>query len=775
MMTELRALLRILWRQRASSGAAVLMMSCAIAGASATFAVANAALWRALPYHQPRELQLLVTTHPDGEAGVSLPDFLAARDVAVGRVAAAASLMPLMTLTGFGEPRLLRARMLSADYFRTLGVRLTAGRDFSRDEETLGRGTVVIVTDRLSRTLFTGRSTAIGASLALNSRAYTVVGVLPAHRDFLGDVDLYIPYQFAPTLPRSIRLFVPIARVAPQRVELFREELRRQTLAPSDPDAKDHVVTAVDLAGRLSSAPRSRVLLLFGAGIGLLAIATLNLAMLVAARVCQRQQELATRVAIGATAASIVRLVVAEAAALCVMAGCGSLVVSSLLLPLLAERYGTGLVNDVAFDQHAVVFSVAVTGAALLAVVLFVHRMPPRLASSRRISVSRLASGRGLVVAQLAVSLALAAGSALFVRSFVEQQRVDPGFQIAERFTSRLGLPLVTYATPMSRHRFWDALLQRLSASGMAAALASELPLTGQDNPTVFAARLANGVSVTTKTRAVSDRYFELMGIPIRAGRALSATDRDGAPFVVVVNERLRQLLPSPGSPLGQTMTFDFGAGPQPATVVGVVGDIRHSALDLAPVPEAYFTFHQTPLTTLSILLASNRDARAVTTALQATLKTIDAGRAFEPVQPYAAHVERSLNGSKLQAQALMAFALMATIVATSGLYSLLTYLINGTRREWAIRLAVGATSRQLQAAVVLQSIQYTLAGLLIGIVLLAVVGSSLSRVLYGVTLWDPLAAASLALILAIVSVTAAALPARQAGRISAAESLQAQ
>ena len=774
-LAEIRTLARILWRNRASSVAAVAMLGCAVAAASVTFAVADATLWRNLPYQRPDQLMLLVTTHTSGEVRVSVPDFLAARErVSTTPIAAAGAYTPEFALTGFGEPRQLRGRVVSADYFRTLGVPLAQGRDVAREEEKPGAGFVVIITDRLRRQLFEGRSDILGSHLALNNRSYAIVGILPPHRDFMGDVDLYVPYQYAPTLLRRLRILAPIARVDAERRGLFQQELRLATAAPTDPDAAGYVVSAVDLATRLAEAPRASVMLVFGAGLGLLTIGVLNFTMLIAARTRQRHSEFSTRIALGATHATIIRLAAMEAGALCLAAAVMALLISRAIVPLLQAKFGAASVSAVAVGGRTMAFAVAMLSVALGSALLAVRGATKNRAwSHRTVAVSRLTAGRGLVIAQLGFSVTLTAGSALLVRSVVEQQRVDPGFRIADRYTSRLALPIVTYPDPASWARFWRTLVNRLQDIGLDAAITTELPLTGEDNPVAFVAQLANGQTLVPKVRSLSSHYFELMGIPVLDGRGLVDTDRADAPLVVAVNQRLARQLASGGSAIGQTLTFNFGNGPQRATIVGIVADIHHEALNVMAAPEVYFAFEQTPLNTYSLVMSSKRDVGTVHRALRATLDTIDASRPFSPVRAFSEHLERSLEEPRLLAQLLGSFAAVATIVAAGGLYSLLTFLIRGARQEWAIRLALGATSRDLQKLVLRQSVSYAAAGSAVGIVLLIAVASPLSDALYGVTVWDPVVAGGTALLLALVSVSAAALPARDAARVAPADALQ--
>jgi len=772
---ETRALARILWRNRASSVAAVAMLGCAIAAASVTFAVVDATLWRNLPYRQPEQLTLLVTTHAGGEDRVSVPDFFAARErLKATPIAAAGASTPEFALTGFGEPRQLRGRVVSADYFRTLGVPLVQGRDVTREEEKPGAGFVVIMTDRLRRQLFEGRADILGVQVALNNRPYTIVGVLPPHRDFMGDVDLYVPFQYAPTLLRRLRILAPIARVDAERRGVFQQALRLATDAPTDPDAAGHVVSAVDLGTRLAREPRASVMLLFGGGLSLLTIGVLNFTMLIAARTRQRESEFSTRIAMGATHATIIRLAAMEAGALCLAGAVAALVLSFAIVPLLHAKYGTASVSAVAVNGRTMAFAAAMLSVALGSALLAVKGVTRNRAwAHRTVVVSRLTAGRGLVIAQLGFSVTLAAGSALLVRSFVEQQRVDPGFHIADRYTSRLALPIAIYRDPPSWARFWRTLLNRLQDVGLDAAITTELPLTGEDNPVAFLAQLANGQTLIPKVRSISSRYFELMEMPVLDGRGLADTDRAGAPLVVAVNQRLARQLPSGGSAIGQTLTFNFGNGPQTARIVGIVADIHHEALNVPPAPEVYFTFEQTPLNTYSLLMASTRDAGTVHRALRSTLDTIDASRPFSPVRAFAEHLQRSLEQPRLLAQLLGSFAAIAMIVSAGGLYSLLTFLIRGARQEWAIRLALGATSRDLQTLVLRQSVTCATAGSAVGAVLLIAVASPLSNALYGTTVWDPAVAGATALLLATVSVLAAVLPARDAARIAPAEALR--
>jgi predicted permease len=763
-MVEVRALFRILSRSRASSAAAVVLIGCGVAAATMTFAAADAVLWRALPYQDAARLAVVHTTSPSGQAAVSLQDFLQLRDsLGEANVAASGAFTPEYALTGVGEPRQIRGRVLSAGYFATLGISLAAGREFTLDEEKFGAGLSAILTDRAWGQLF-GRRPIVGSSLAMNGRSYTVIGILPPFRDYLGDVDVYVPYHFPATLPRKIKLFTPIVRLAPV-----------QSLASLKRTVEPGVtLTAQSLVSMVADRARARAETLFGAGAGLLSIATLNFIMLMAARAKQRHAELAIRASLGASRLRIVLLNAMEVAAL---AGAGvllALFLARLALPLLQHQFGGEIVTDMNLGTRSFAFALAagvLAASTSTMVIVFPQWRVAR--SSRTVIGARLAAGRGLVVAQLGLSVALGVSAVLLARSFLTQRQTNPGFAIAGRYTSRVALPATRYADPQRRATFWRTLVDRLEADGTGAAIATELPLTGQDNPTPFVATTADGRPLSVKLRSISPNYFEQMQMRITAGRALARTDTLATPRVVVINEQLARLLERNGPPVGQVLTFDFGGGPIAARVAGVVSNIRHEALHRAPTPETYFGFEQTPLNTYSVVIASPLPATEIGRRLRAVLDSIDSGQPFSPVMPYAEHVDRSLSGARVQLQLVGLFSAAAVVVAASGVYSLLTFIVTASRREWALRLAIGAAPREILRMVLRQSVSYACAGLVLGLALLALAAKPLSAAMSGAVVWDPAIIAGYSLFLAAVCVAAALLPAWRASAISAAECLQ--
>jgi putative ABC transport system permease protein len=778
-MTEVRALFRLIGRNRLSSIAAVAMLAVSIAGAATTFALIDAVLWRALPYRDPARLAVLVTTHAGGQANVSLPDFTAIRERAKDfEVAGAGGFTSEYALTGFGEPRQLRGRLLSGDYFRTLGVRLAAGRDFTRTEEQAGAGTVAIITDSLRQQIFSGREP-VGQLLSLNGRGYTVVGVLPPYRDPFGDVDIYVPHQFSPTLPRRFRMLTPIVRLGADRdLASLQSQIRVVTALP-DPEAAGHTVQAFSLSDHQASTTRGSVQLLFGAAAGLLAIGLVNFAMLLGARARDRQSEFAVRTALGATRMRLLKLTLMDATTLSVGGVVTALAVSRVLLPIVQARYGSDTINAVGLNTRVVAFAAVIGAIAIVTAVLttagsFGARISTQRYATRQTSAASFGeTGRVLIVVQIAVSMALVVSAAVLVRSFLELRQVDPGFRTVDILASRIALPVGKYSTPAARAQFWRTLIDGLRAHSVRAAISTQLPLTGQDNPTAFYARLTDGSTITTKLRSVSPAYFDVMRIPLVNGRGLADTDTADAPLALLVNQRLAVALSRVGPALGQTISFDVAATPLVGRVVGIVGDIRHEGLHRDPGPEAYAAFEQAPIQTYSLVMESRGNQADASRLLRETIADIDRDQPVTGPVLMSQYVEQSLAGTRFQAGVLSFFAWTALVAAATGLYGFLTYIVRGRRREWAVRLALGATSRDLQRLVLGETGLSIASGVVLGLTLFAIAAGLLKALVFGVVIWNPAVVAASVIILTTACLCAATVPAWRAGRIAPSEALR--
>jgi ABC-type antimicrobial peptide transport system permease subunit len=284
---------------------------------------------------------------------------------------------------------------------------------------------------------------------------------------------------------------------------------------------------------------------------------------------------------------------------------------------------------------------------------------------------------------------------------------------------------------------------------------------------------MSSGDVVPTSVRLVSRGFFELFEIPVRTGRSITDSDGVSAPRVVVINRSLAARVAAVGPPLGQTLAFDFSEPPFTATVVGVVEDIQQQ-LGAVPLPEAYFSFAQTLEPRYSLVLSSAGSAEQVGRVVREVVDTIDPGLAFTPITTMADYVQQNLAAPRVQLELTSSFALVALVVAAAGLYSLLAFLAAGSRREWAIRLALGATPRRLQRTLFRLSLTYGLIAAVLGIALVAAIGQGLTGVLYGVAVWDPLIVASATAVMIVTCLVAASGPALRVRETGVVDSLRA-
>jgi putative ABC transport system permease protein len=305
------------------------------------------------------------------------------------------------------------------------------------------------------------------------------------------------------------------------------------------------------------------------------------------------------------------------------------------------------------------------------------------------------------------------------------------------------------------------------------AAITTELPLSGEDNPTTFTTRLSDGAAVPTKLRSVSPNYFDVMRIRLLEGRNLSEHDVSGeAQIAVVVNQKLATILSRIGPPVGQIVSLDPGDTPIVARVVGVVADIRHERLSAEPKPEAYVSFEQTPLQTYSLVLDSRRSSIDASRLVRATMDTIDSAQPFTQMVPMSEYITRNLAVPRFQTGLLSLFALVALSVAATGLYGLLTYLVASTRREWAVRLALGASPAYLRNIVLKQSLADSIRGLGIGFAVFLFAARWFEGMFYNVTAWNPWLLAITSLVVSTTCVLSATMPAVRVARISPSEAL---
>jgi putative ABC transport system permease protein len=793
LLTDLRGALRSLLRAPGFTLVAVVTLALGIGANSAIFTVVNALLVRPLPYPDADRLMQVWETRPQigrDRSSVSPAEFLDWRERSAAFDRLAAIDYRDANLTGGPEPETVSVARVSADWFPLFGLRPALGRFFGPEEDRPEHDRVVVLTHALWERRFGGDPAVVGTSLLLDGRPSLVVGVLgPGDRG-----------------PQDSALIEPIAFDADTRAERghhYLEVLGR--LAPGAPLAtaraemsalaatlaKDHGirpesegVLVVPLRDALYGRGRPVLLVLLGAVGLVLLIACANVAGLLLARAAEREQELAVRAALGATRRRLAQQRFAESLLLGIAGATSGLVLSLWGVDLLLKLVPGGIdrVREVGVDANVLLF----TAATAIACGLLAGVAPALFAAGAAPALALAEGGRGttagrtkarlrsfLVAGQVALSIVLLVGAALLLRSFEALRRVDPGFATHGRIAAEIALPQGRYDSA-ARAAFFEDLSARLrSLPGVAAAGAvNVLPLSGSNTSSNYTVEgepeRSRDQAPNANRRSVAGEYFDALGLTLLDGRVFDRRDGAAAPAVVVVNRTFARRHWPEGTPLGRRMRF--GSGPSNTSpwreVVGVVADLRHQALDEAPRAEVYMPLAQSPAGTMSVVVAASESPERMTEVVRATVRALDPDLPIANVRSMEEVVSGALLPQRLATVLVGAFAALALVLAALGLYGVVAYSVARRTQEIGVRIALGATGPGVLRLVVGQGMRLVAAGVAAGLAGAWGVTRLLASLLYGVSPTDPVAFSLAAVLLGLVALLAAALPAWRASRL---------
>jgi predicted permease len=804
-LQDARYALRILRKSPGFALVAVLALALGIGANSAVFSVVNGVLLRPLPFAEPdRLVRIFGNFRAMGleRISTSVPEYQDYRQVPRVLTSVAAFTDTDVTLTGQDVPERLRAIVGSASFLPTLGVSPSMGRHFSEEEETQGRDQVVILTHRLWRGRFGANPSILGTSLTLDGQPFTVVGVLPAGFEYPQGTDVYLP--FAPTAnqlspnARGSRFLDIVARLKPGVTqEAAQRDMDRVAgvLTEANPGnysgTSPWTISVVSMEEQTVGGVRSTLWVLLGAVGFVLLIACTNVANLQLARAAARGREISIRAALGAGRRRLVTQFLTESLVLSIAGGALGLLLAMWGMDALLSLVGDGLPRsqEVRLDGRVVLFTV---GVSVLTGLLF--GLVPALQASRADLHSAMREGtkstggrssgrvRGvLVVSQVALALVLLVGAGLFMRSFMELQGVDAGFDPEGVLTARLSLPQERYGEPPKRAAAMREFLSR--AQGVpgveAAGLATLLPLTGRSDWSFE----IEGRAVTpsdpprpaVEYRAVSADFHKALRIPLVRGRMLSDADGFDAPHAVVINESMARIIFPGEDPIGMRIRLN-SRNPNPwATVVGIVKDVREWGLDVPARPVAYYSLLQRAPAGAYLVVRTSQSPSSLLASLQAELRAVDGNLPLYDVAPMAAVVDGSVSQRRFSMLLLGLFAGVAVVLASLGIYGVIAYTVTQRTRELGIRMALGARQADVLGLMVGQGMRLTLVGVGVGLVLALGLGRLLSALLFGVKAHDPLTFFGVALLLAGVALVAAWLPARRATKVDPALTLRAE
>ncbi|HKU62290.1 MAG TPA: ABC transporter permease [Gemmatimonadales bacterium] len=807
LMHDLRYVLRSLSKAPGFTFIVLLTLALGIGANTAIFTVLNAVLLRPLPFADANRLVAIRETFGQGMtgsvAGPNVNDWRSRSHSFSGMLALRAS---SRALVGDGPPEQVFTAMVSADFFRTLGVPPALGRGFA-DGEDRGMGTVAVLSDGLWRSRYAADPGVIGRTITLSGQPYTVIGIAPPGFTYPGNAVAWLPmeYGLARSAQRSSHSYDVVGRLAPGvSLEAARADLAavaRELERENPVDNGGRGVEIQPLTADTVRAARPVLLLLGGAALFVLLIACANVANLFLARAAVRQRELAVRSALGAGRWRLARQVLVEGVLLSLAGGLIGLLLASWGVDLLLALRPRGIprLDEIGIDHATLAFAIVVSvvvgiGFALFPALTLSHSDPADAFRGEGRGVSGGRSGgrfrAGLVVAQVSLALVLLAGAALLVVTVRRLALIDPGFDPRNAYTFELTIPPGKYPDRSRHDQYLTRVVEAVSrVRGTRAAGATfYLPLgNGQVNgdfTVAGAGPAAPGRERYANFRMVTGDYFAALSIPARRGRLLSPEDRAGAPHVAVVNEALARMAWPDQDPIGRRLTFGDGQDdPDWMEVVGVVANVKTSGLTADIGPEIYVPFSQitadlwtvfTPLP-VSVVVRSDSDLETVGAAIKAAIRSVDPEQPVTGPSPASELIAGAVARQRFGMLLLLAFGGLALLLAAVGVYGVMAYAVSQRTRELGIRLALGARPATVRALVLGQGMVLAGLGIGCGLVGALVLGRLLVGLLYGVQPTDPRVLVAVAALLAAASVLACLVPAVRATRVNPVDALRSE
>jgi putative ABC transport system permease protein len=793
MTSSLRPALRALRARPAFTAIVVLTLALGIGANTAIFSVVDGVLLRGLPYPEPERLVSAFTTYKDfGKSGTSLPDFLDWREGAARAVELAAVADASVTVTGDGAPELATGAAVTGNWFRVLGATPALGRGIGADDE-IGTQRVAVLGHDYWQRRFGGRADVLGRAITLNGVPYTVVGVAPRRLDYPADVELWLPLRTDTTRSRRAEFLGVIGRLRPGvTVEQARgavagvvTRLRQQYPETNGPLIASDVTSLQDeLVGDVR-----RPLLVFMGAVGLvLLVACANVANLLLVRAAAREREVAIRSALGARRGAIFGQLLTESLLLGLAGGALGLLLAAAGVEALRRSRFDALprLAEVGVDGRVLAFTLAlglVTGA------LFGLAPALRLSDGGMQGTLR-AGGRGLtgaaaarrlrsalVLAEVAMAGVLLVGAGLLLRSFVELQRVRPGFDAERVLTFRTALPRARYARDEQLSAFWDALEARLRATPGASAVGvtNTLPMgpVGYASFTIEGRAPEPGKLEDVQPYVVSPDYFRALRIPLVRGRLFREGDAPGAPQVAIVNQEAVRRFFGGRDPIGARITT--GDSTDYMTIVGVVADVKQEAVGAKPYPQLYGVAGQFPRRAMSVVVRTTGEPQALAQAARRAVAELDPALPVFGVQTMEERVAGTVARPRITAVLVGTFGAAALLLAAVGIYGVVAYTVAQRTRELGIRMALGASGPEVMRLVVGQGMAPALTGVGAGLVGAWALSRTLDALLFGVAATDPWTFGGAALFLGGVALAATYLPARRATRVSPTVALRAE
>jgi putative ABC transport system permease protein len=801
---DVRYAFRTLRKSRGFTVVAVLVLAIGIGANTAMFSLVDAMLLRGLPYADADRLVLLIGNVQRAvveRRGNSYPDHLDWRAKSTRFVDMAAVGTTTMTLVDFEEPERIPVETVSAPYFSLLGVAPAYGRTFRPDEdEVAGRDAVVVLSDGLWRRRFGADPSIVNRTIQTAAGTYTVVGIMPP--GFTGVYDtaqLWIPFALSgtPLDNRGNRGFQTLARLKPgatiaeARAELNVIAKQLEAAYPQTNEKRGVEVSplSVETFGQLQPVV---VTLMMAVGFVLL-IACANVANLLIGRSETRQREIALRTALGAGRSRLLRLLITESCVLTMTGAAAGVALAKVSVNALTAASPVTFPSFIqpGLNLTVLAFTVGIAGACgvLLGLAPAMHVRWVKLSDTLKETGRGSAGVRSqrlraaLVVAEVALAIVLLIGAGLMIRSVQKLTAIDPGFQPDDLLTLNASIPRLpapasapgapgAQPAPPPVAVSADALLAHIRAvpGVTSASLASDLPLGGNSSAVFYSAEGDATAGAQTMPRAyvhrVTPEFFDTMGMGLKAGRTFHPGEATPDSPAVIVSEGVVRRFWANQDPIGKRIKLGAANSQNPwLTIVGVVGEVKYRGLPANPTadPDLYFPALDRPIQ--GVLIRTSVEPSSVTAAVRAAIRRAHPSIVVYNVSTMADLVKAQTAASTFTTWILGLFAITALVLSVVGIYGVMSFLVAQRTREFGIRLALGATRRELVGVVLKQGTRLIAVGTGIGVVLSLGLSRLLGNLLYGVTAMDVSSAAAI-LVLVVVAVLACAVPAARATRV---------
>lgn len=780
------------------SAAAVLSLALAIGANTALFTIFDQLILRPHRFKDPETLVRVWTNNPQkafvGPA-YSLPKYELIRDQQTFFDSIAASTFSSFSYSRAGaDPEQLVGQKVSDRFFNVLGVGPARGRHFTADDDRPGAAPVAIISHEFWQTRLAGADSALGSPLRLNGVDHTVVGILPPHlSNPFSNAQVFVTRVSEPNalLPAQVDVGATYLQVtgrlkpgvtldqANKQLSVLNARYARAFPSKLDAQNPSEIKTFTEeLAGNL----RPTLRLLLGAVAGVLLIACANISNLFLASLSSRSREIAVRLSMGAERHHLVRQFLVESLLFSVIATLAGSILGHLGLTTIAQAAANQLPPNTTFEFSGLTFAF-MAGVCILSAIA-VGLVPALQASKVGIAdvlkdAARGAPGgtkgtrfrSGLIVVQVAMSVTLLVGSALLLVSFYRLQNTPPGLKTEGVATAFVSAPVERYKSPAEQSEFYRQVIEKLKSAPQVkeASVAFGLPLNGSPIApyTVFGTPvLPLAERPLANFHIAGNDLFRTLQIPLREGRFATEQDREGAPFVCLINESFAKRIFPKGSAVGQILLRGPNADIQ-VQIIGVVGDVKSNGLNAPPPDAIYYSFNQMGKPAANLVAKVDGDPNVLQPLMRTAVAQVDANQPISFFQTMDSILDQAIGFQKLLAGLVAIFASVALVLTSIGLYSVIAYSVSQRTSEIGIRMAMGARPGQILSHVLSGGMRLVVIGLAVGLLAAGAVAQAMTSLLYAIAPFNPLLYSAVTALFSAIAVLACLLPARRAARIN--------